>query len=66
MKIYKRNLVIECTTEEYLEYLKLKDFLYKPKPKTSEGKGAEKSNNLANTCLGNDWYMKFFSSPNYD
>ena len=63
MKIYKGDLVIECTTEEYLE---LKDVLYKPKPKTGEGKGAEKSNNLANTCLGNDWYMKFFSSPNYD
>lgn len=63
MKIYKGDLIIECTTEEYLE---LKDVLYKPKPKTGEGKGAEKSNNLANTCLGNDWYMKFFSSPNYD
>lgn len=63
MKIYKGDLIIECTTEEYLD---LKDVLYKPKPKTSEGKGAEKSNNLANTCLGNDWYMKFFSSPNYD
>ena len=61
MKIYKGDLVIECTTEEYLE---LKDVLYKPK--TGESKGAEKSNNLANTCLGNDWYMKFFSSPNYD
>lgn len=63
MKIYKGDSIIECTTEEYLE---LKDVLYKPKPKTGESKGAEKSNNLANTCLGNDWYMKFFSSPNYD
>lgn len=61
MKIYKGDLVIECTTEEYLE---LKDVLYKPK--TGESNCAEKSNNLANTCLGNDWYMKFFSSPNYD
>lgn len=58
MKIYKRNLVIECTTEEYLEYLKLKDFLYKPKPKTGEVKCTEKSNDWANTCHGNDWYMK--------
>lgn len=63
MKIYKGDLIIECTAEEYLD---LKDVLYKPKPKTVEGKGAEKSNNWANACLGNDWYMKFFSSPNYD
>lgn len=61
MKIYKGDLIIECTTKEYLD---LKDVLYKPK--TSEGKGAEKSNNWANACLEKDWYMKFFSSPNYD
>lgn len=63
MKIYKGDLIIECTTEEYLE---LKDVLYKPKSKTSEGKGVEKPINRANTCLEKDWYMKFFSSPNYD
>lgn len=63
MKIYKGDLIIECTTEEYLE---LKDVLYKPKPKAGEGKAAEKSNNWANVCLEKDWYMKFFSSPNYD
>lgn len=48
MKIYKGDLIIECTTEEYLE---LKDVLYKPKSKTGEGKAAEKSNNWSNVCL---------------
>lgn len=51
MKIYKGDLAIECTTEEYLE---LKDVLYKPKQKTGESKGTEKSNIWANACLGND------------
>ena len=51
MKIYKDDMTIECTTEEYLE---LKDVLYKVKPKTGESESTEKSNNWANTCLEND------------
>ena len=61
MKIYKDDMTIECSTNEFLE---IKDYL----PDIEEEKAFEGKNPLFDDFdnIIDKWYSSLYRSPNYD
>ena len=60
MKIYKDDMTIECSTNEFLE---IKDYLPDIEEKPFEGKNPLFDNF---DSIIDKWYSSIYRSPNYD